>query len=126
VDVAELRFPALAGEVVLLRQWHETDVPAQLRAFSDPLFERFSDWAPRTEPESLAYLAEHEQARRGGRQIEFALVDPDDHDAVLGGASLNNVDLEQGRAAVGYWLGPHARGRGIATHAVRLICRLAF
>ena len=45
---------------------------------------------------------------------------------MLGGASLNNVDLEQGRAAVGYWLGPHARGRGIATHAVRLICRWAF
>jgi hypothetical protein len=36
-------------------------VPAQLEAFSDPLFQRFSDWAPQTEADALAYLAEHEQ-----------------------------------------------------------------
>ena len=29
--------------------------------------------------------------------------------------------LELGRAAIGYWLAPHARGRGVATRAVRLI-----
>ena len=73
-----------------------------------------------------AYLAGHEQARRAGEQIEFALVEPNDDNVVLGGASLNNVDLEQGRAAIGYWLAPHARGRGVATHAVRLIAGWAF
>jgi RimJ/RimL family protein N-acetyltransferase len=30
------------------------------------------------------------------------------------------------RAAVGCWLAPHARGRGIATRAVRLLARWAF
>jgi [ribosomal protein S5]-alanine N-acetyltransferase len=124
--MAELRVPTLADEAVRLRRWREADVSAQLEAFSDPLFERFSDWAPRTEAEALAYLAEHEQARQNGTQIEFALVEPHDDTRVLGGASLNNVDLEQGRAALGYWLGPRARGRGVATHAVRLICRWAF
>jgi RimJ/RimL family protein N-acetyltransferase len=122
----ELRVPALADDVVLLRRWRETDVPAQLEAFGDPLFARFSDWAPRSEADARAYLAEHEQARRRGRQIEFALVEPHDDDVLLGGASLNSVSLEQGRAAIGYWLAPHARGRGVATHAVRLICRWAF
>jgi RimJ/RimL family protein N-acetyltransferase len=124
--MAELRVPSLADEVVLLRRWRESDVPAQLEAFSDPLFERFSDWAPRTEAGGLAYLAEHEQARQVGEQIEFALAEPRDDSVVLGGASLNNVNLEQGRAAIGYWLASHARGRGVATHAVRLISRWAF
>lgn len=124
--MAELRVPSLADEVVLLRVWRETDVPAQLNAFSDPLFQRFSDWAPHTEADARAYLAEHEQARRVGTQIEFALVEPHDDNVVLGGASLNNVNLEQGRAAIGYWLASRARGRGIATHAVRLISRWAF
>jgi RimJ/RimL family protein N-acetyltransferase len=124
--MAELRVPALADDVVRLRRWRETDVPAQLEAFSDPLFQRFSDWAPQTEADALAYLVEHEQARRSGLQIEFALVEPHRDDVVLGGASLNNVSLEQGRAAIGYWLARHARGRGVATHAVRLISRWAF
>jgi RimJ/RimL family protein N-acetyltransferase len=123
--MAELPIPTLADEVVVLRRWREADVPAQLEAFGDPLFERFSDWAPRTEADARAYLAEHEQARRRGLQIEFALVETHDDTHLLGGASLNNVSLEHGRAAVGYWLAPHARGRGIATHAVRLICRWA-
>jgi RimJ/RimL family protein N-acetyltransferase len=122
----ELRVPSLADDVVLLRRWRESDVPAQLEAFSDPLFLRFSDWAPQTEAGARAYLAEHEQARKAGEQIEFALVEPHDHNVVLGGASLHNVEMDQGRAAIGYWLASHARGRGVATHAVRLISRWAF
>jgi RimJ/RimL family protein N-acetyltransferase len=124
--MAGLPIPSLADEVVLLRPWRETDVPAQLRAFSDPWFQRFSDWAPRTEAAAHVYLAAHERARQRGEQIELALVEPDDDGVVLGGGSLNNVDLEQGRAAVGYWLAPHARGRGVATHAVQLIAGWAF
>ena len=121
-----LRVPSLADQVVLLRPWREADVPAQLAAFSDPFFLRFSDWAPRTEADARAYLAAHEQARRRGEQIELALVEPHDESVVLGGGSLNNVDLREGRAAIGYWLAPHARGRGVATHAVRLIAGWAF
>jgi [ribosomal protein S5]-alanine N-acetyltransferase len=124
--MAELPVPALADEVVALRLWRESDVPAQLEAFKDPWFLRFSDWAPGTEAEARTYLAEHEQARRRREQIEFALVEPNDDNVILGGSSLNTIDLRQGRAAVGFWLAPVARGRGVATRAVQLICRWAF
>jgi RimJ/RimL family protein N-acetyltransferase len=67
------------------------------------------------EADARAYLAEHQQARQRGEQVEFALVEPHDGNVVLGGGSLNNVSLEQGRAAIGYWLAPYARGRGVAT-----------
>jgi RimJ/RimL family protein N-acetyltransferase len=126
--MAEIRFPSppLGDDVVLLRQWRETDVPAMLDAFSDPLFESFSDWAPRTEADAHVRLVEYERARKRGEQVEFALAEPREHAVVLGGAALNGVDLSQRRAAVGYWLAPSARGRGVATHAVRLIARWAF
>jgi RimJ/RimL family protein N-acetyltransferase len=124
--MTELQVPSLADDVVLLRSWRETDVAAQLTAFSDPWFLRFNDWAPRTVAEARAYLTRHEQARRRGEQIEFALVEPHNDDAMLGGGSLNGISAEQGRAAIGYWLAPSARGRGVATHAVRLIARWAF
>src|SRR5919109_1324713 len=47
-------------------------------------------------------------------------------DDVLGGISLNDVDLDQRRAGIGYWVASEWRGRGIATRAVRLLARWAF
>jgi RimJ/RimL family protein N-acetyltransferase len=112
--------------LVALRPWRETNVPALLNAFIDPWLQYVSDWPPRTETDAHDYLAMYEQARRRGEQIEFALVEPRAHDVVLGGCSLNNVNREQGRAAIGYWPAPYARGRGVVTHAVRLIAQWAF
>ena len=123
-----LPFPAppLGDDAVALRPWREADIAAQLRAFADPVFDRFSDWAPGTRAEAVRHLTELEAARLRGEQLELAMVEPNDMDLVLGGASLNHVSLSQGRAAVGYWLAPEARGRGIATRAVRLLARWAF
>ena len=102
--MTELRFPAVALEdaVVRLRPCRQTDVRSQLEAFSDPWFQRFSDWAPRTEREARRHRREHEQARVRGEQRQFALVEPSDDDLIFGGASLHDIELDQGRAAVGY------------------------
>jgi RimJ/RimL family protein N-acetyltransferase len=127
--MAELCFPVppLAGDVVLLRPWREADVPGMVLAFSDPEMQRFS-WrtAPYTEADARDSLAEQEEARLRGEGLNFALVEPHDQDVVFGSVSLQEVRLDQGSAAVGYWLAPEARGRGAATHAVRLLTRWAF
>ena len=129
--MAELWFPVmpLADDVVLLRPWREADVPGKLLlGFSDPLVQRFS-WprtTPYTEADARSYFAGQEQARVRGEELNFALADPDDQAVVLGGASLYDVLTDQGCASVGYWLARQARGRGIATHAVRLLARWAF
>jgi RimJ/RimL family protein N-acetyltransferase len=128
--IVELAFPAppLADEVVLLRPWCKADVTAKLMSFSDPLVQRFS-W-PRVESYSEAdarcFFEEQEQARLRGEELNFALASPDDEGNVLGGGSLYDVDLAQGRAAVGYWLAQEARGRGVATRAVKLLACWAF
>jgi [ribosomal protein S5]-alanine N-acetyltransferase len=124
--VPELEWPSLADGAVALRPWRAADVPTLLDAFRDPLFIRFNDWAPTTEASARDYLAAAEAARLRGQRIEFAVVDPQLDTLVLGGASLNNVSVAEARAAVGYWLTPGARGRGLATRAVRLIVRWAF
>ncbi len=129
LDMAELCFPVppLAGDVVLLRPWREADVPGMVLAFSDPVMQRFS-WrtTPYTETDARDYFAEQEEARLRGDELNFALVEPRDQNVVLGCVSLSEVRLDQGCAAVGYWLAPEARGRGAATHAVRLLARWAF
>ncbi len=127
--MAELWFPAPAPacDVVLLRPWREADVRGIVLAFSDPVMQRFS-WrtTPYTETDARDYLAEQEAARLRGDELNFALVEPHDQDVVLGSLSLYEVRLDQGCAAVGYWLAPEGRGRGAATHAVRLLARWAF
>jgi RimJ/RimL family protein N-acetyltransferase len=127
-STAELWFPSppLADDVVLLRPWRESDVPAQLTAFSDPVFRHFSDWQPQTEAEARRHREESERARERAERVSFAVVEPLDDGVVLGGASLNDVQIACGQASIGYWLAPHARGRGVASHAVRLLARWAF
>jgi RimJ/RimL family protein N-acetyltransferase len=129
-DAAALSLPdpPLRDANVALRAWRADDVPDRLMAVADPLVQRFS-WArttPYTEADARMFFAAQEQARLRGEEISFALVVPDDDADVLGGASLYGVDRAERRAAVGYWLAERARGRGVATSAVRLIAGWAF
>ncbi len=120
--------PALGDDRVSLRGWTEADVPAMMAAYADPTIVRFS-WPhsrPYTEADTHAFLAEQGSMRRRGEELHFALVDPAEASAVLGSASLYAIDREQRTAAVGYWLLPAARRRGIATAGVRLLARWAF
>jgi RimJ/RimL family protein N-acetyltransferase len=128
--VTELRFPdpSLADDVVLVRPWTAEDLPAKVTAFADPLVDRYSN--PRTSKVTTADVrasfGRQEQARLHGEEINFALAAVDEPALVLGGASVYDVDREAGRAAVGFWLTPASRGRGVATHATRLLAVWAF
>ncbi len=77
---------------------------------SDEFFEQFTDRFD-------ALLAEQET----GRGAYFVLVAEDG--SVLG--RFNLYDIEDGTAVLGYRVAQHAAGRGLATAAVRDVCRLA-
>lgn len=129
-QMPELSFPnpPLADQVVMLRAWKPEDVPAMVMGFADPTVQRFS-WTkatPYTEEEAISFFIRQEEARQRGEELCFAFVEPATPSAVLGGGSLYDIDVEQGRAAVGYWLSPVSRGHGVATHATRLMARWAF
>lgn len=114
--------------MVALRPWRERDLPALLEAFSDPLVQRFS-WPgvePYTEADARAFIADRTLWLSDGTCADVACVEPADDEAILGGASIYEIHAAQARACVGYWLAPRARGRGIATRAVRLLARWAF
>lgn len=120
--------PPLGDTVVALRAWRGDDFPARIMKFADPSVLRFS-WSldrPHTEDDARAYLAGRERERLDGTALGFALVAPSDDTDLYGGGSLYNIDPETGRAAVGYWLAPEARGQGVATHATRLMAAHAF
>ena len=120
--------PPLLDGVVALRPWCRTDSAQRMAGFSDPLCQRFS-W-PRVEPfaeaDASAGFERNETERLAGEALSLAIVDATQPERVWGGASIYDVDLDEARAAVGYWLAPEARGRGAATRTVRLLAGWAF
>jgi signal transduction histidine kinase len=117
--------PPLADEVVLLRLPVEADVPAIAAACSDPETAR---WVPVPIPyapaDARAFIGEMAHGWAAGTAIAFAIEDR------ASGALAGMIGLHPGdppaRATVGYWLAPGARGRGLATRAVRLLATWAF
>ena len=73
--------------------------------------------------DTRSFFDYQEEGRARGEEVNFALVEPDDPLLVLGGSSVYDIDLRQGRAAVGFWVAAAARGRGVATHATRLMAK---
>ncbi|GAA3453400.1 hypothetical protein GCM10018962_52330 [Dactylosporangium matsuzakiense] len=126
----ELAFPdpPLADDLVLLRPWRDADAAQGFEAFSDEQCLRFS-W-PRTEPpvlaDFLAAASSNEAARLAGAAINFAVAPAAAPDRIWGAASVYDVHLAGGRAAVGYWVAPWARRRGVAGRSVRLLAAWAF
>ena len=120
--------PPLADALVALRLWGGGDAAAIAEAFQDPEIHRFS-W-PRSEPYTLAdahrYLRECDASRAAGRGLELAVTAAGGEGAPIGGVALYDVERDQDRASLGYWVAPAARGRGVATHAARLLARWAF
>ena len=108
--------------VVRLREADEDDVPSLERGLRDPEVARRFGRVDATAAEVL------ELNRGRWRDLSgptFAITTPD-----LGFAGLvwinRRADPPTDRGAVGYWLLPEARRRGLAARAVALICDWAF
>lgn len=99
--------------VIAVRPFTEEDVPAIAAACTDPEIARWTLVPePYTEDDARAFVAEAETA--------YAVVDAA-ADALVGAISLDRV--AEGNGQIGYWVAREARGRGVATRALRLVAR---
>jgi RimJ/RimL family protein N-acetyltransferase len=109
----------LTDGVVALRAWRQEDAPAVVRMCQDREIARFTRVpSPYTEEDARDFLERHEEEELG-----FAIVKADDHDEVLGSIGLR--DAGEGRGQLGYLVAAHARRRGVASRAVRLLAEWA-
>jgi RimJ/RimL family protein N-acetyltransferase len=123
-------FPApdrpLTDGTLVLRLPRDADAPAIAAACADPEIAR---WIPVPVPYRLedarAFVAFTAEGWSSGREPTFVIADVTDG-ALLGTLAFHRRPDEPGKAAVGYWLAPGARGRGAATGAVLLAVRWAF
>ncbi|HYN48087.1 MAG TPA: GNAT family protein [Candidatus Nanopelagicales bacterium] len=114
----------LADEAVLLRLPRADDAPAIAAACADPEITR---WVPVPVPYTLAdaraFVEGVSDGWASGLDLVFVIEDR------ASGRLAGMIGLHRGapaRRAIGYWLAPRARGRGLATRAVRLVAAWAF
>jgi RimJ/RimL family protein N-acetyltransferase len=107
-----------------LRPFTTADIPWVYEVLLDPVVQRFMQVPSPYRLEDAASHVEHSYIAgwNGGRQAEFVAED------AATATPLGRVGLrrgEPGAAEVGYWVDPRARGRGVATTAVRTVCQWA-
>jgi len=113
--------PTLVGETVLLRPFEHGDVALVRAVADDPLIPLITTVPTSgTEADALAFIERQRDRLRSGAGYSFAIV------AVRTGEPVGQIglwlhDIGQGRATTGYWVAPHARGRGHVTAALRLV-----
>jgi [ribosomal protein S5]-alanine N-acetyltransferase len=106
--------------VVRLRPLRPDDVAAYVGAFADD---------PDLARDRGLERAPDEAAVRSWMEVtdDFAeLAIADAQDALVGSVMLYALDRRHKRAELGYWLVPAARGRGLATRALRLAVHWMF
>ena len=86
-------------------------------------------WMPWCHPglaveDTRAWLRLQVPAFQNGEAYEFAIVAGDGR--LVGGCGINQIDRENRRANVGYWVRSSAVRHGVATAAVRLVRDWAF
>ncbi|MER7274398.1 GNAT family protein [Dactylosporangium sp. NPDC000244] len=106
---------------LVLRAPVDADEPAIAAAFTDPPLLQWSPPPPGTDV--LTWIRQRADWSSGTR-VGWVVSDPDGG-PVLGTVSVR-VDAALDHGMIGYWTVPEARGRGIATRAVRAAARFAF
>jgi RimJ/RimL family protein N-acetyltransferase len=106
----------LRDEQIVLRPMQTADPEAIVAGLNDADVQRFMPLIPPryTRADADAWIKRCAAVWKTGDSHPFAIVDAET-DELLGSIELHG-------ASVGYWITPDARGRGIATRALRLVC----
>ena len=87
-------------------------------------FTRFPD--PPEDDFPRRWLARYDEGREAGTKEAFAILGPDGDATFYGVALAVDIDAEAQEAELGYLTAPAARGRGVATAALRRLTDWAF
>lgn len=114
--------PSLDAGSVVLRPWQVADVSAICDAYSSPDIQR---WHVRSMTRGEAAQWIDSWPGRWAHETGAGWAIAEDS-AVVGQVSLRSLSLENGVGEVSYWVVPAARGRHVATEALRTLCAWAF
>ncbi|MGD9571060.1 MAG: GNAT family N-acetyltransferase [Thermoleophilia bacterium] len=118
--------PDPSDGVVRLRRLRPDDEDAIVEGCRDPLTQLYTRVpTPYTPEDGRAFIAGAPGRRLLRESIDMAIAAEGEDDSLLGviGIVMDRHDDERGE--IGYWVGPWARGRGVAGRALALLSRWA-
>lgn len=133
-----------ADGALALRPFEASDAPAVFDAFTDPGIRRWHVRSMESPDEAREWIEAAGRQWAADERGEWAIVpgggvvgddartdDADDDGGraagpLAGRICVRTLDLEEGIAAVGYWVVPAARGQGVARRALEAATRWAF
>jgi RimJ/RimL family protein N-acetyltransferase len=110
---------------VWLRLPQLEDVDGLVPAFSDPELREAGNLPAFDRDELVANLGELPKLAETGRLLALAALDANSS-KVIGGGTLHHLDADRRIVEIGYFVLPHARGRGAATTIARALAEHAF
>lgn len=117
----QLTVPRLEDGVIALRPPETGDVDAITAACQDPEIPRWTRVpSPYTRAHAVDFVERSLRTWEQGTDAPFVIVDAESG-ALLGAIGVHRFGGEDDGPEVGYWLERSARGRGIATRALRLV-----
>lgn len=120
-----LNVPTLGDDAIGLRPPGSGDAAAITAAVQDPDIPRFTMIpSPYTVDDAAAFIDRSDELWRTGAGAPFVIVDAGTG-TLLGGIGVHELGVDTTPANVGYWVAAGARGRGVATRALRLVTRWA-
>jgi RimJ/RimL family protein N-acetyltransferase len=121
-----LEQPPLTGTTMTLRPFGDSDIDRIVEACSDLRTQYWLVSMPRPYlPEhAVDYLRLTRELAAQGVGLVWCIADRNS-DQCLGSISLEGLGGYAGRAEIGYWTHPQARGRGLMTEAVRQVTAYA-
>jgi ribosomal-protein-alanine N-acetyltransferase len=112
--------PLLADDAVALRPWVAADLEALVAICHDPDVARFTPLpAPYTDADGRAWLDGDLGRMRAGEELSLAVHERGG--GPVGSVGVRVSDDDRDVAELGYLVARSARGRGVATRAVRLL-----
>ena len=115
-----MELPTLTGHGLTPRAKRADDVDALVAACADPEVARWTSVpSPYRREHAEHFLVISAQEARAGSGAHLIAVD--EHDRLLGSFSVMELRRSPGYGEIGYWVAAPARGRGVATAAVRLL-----
>jgi len=117
----------IIGSKVKLRKYALSDIKSLSHNINDEEIARWTIRIPypykRSDAEKFINQAQDNFRKKTAYNLAITEKDGDE---VIGGIGLSNLDWEDRKAELGYWLGRHYWGRGFTTEAVSLFTNYAF
>ena len=113
----------IRADGIILRPWSDDDLEALTAACQDAEIARWLPMVPSpySEDDGRRYLEQTRLNWELGDAYNFAVVD--ESGRLLGSIAIRILRFSVGH--IGYWMSAEARGRGIATQALKALCRWA-